>query len=57
MRIYDARGRQVAVLVDDFYQAGVHEVIWDAPLQSSGLYFCRLLTSIGGKTAKLLLVK
>ena len=32
-------GQQVAMLVDDFQEAGYHRVVWDASRQASGLYF------------------
>jgi len=32
-------GQQVALLVDDFQEAGYHRVVWDAGRQASGLYF------------------
>ncbi len=39
--IYDVRGRKVAVLVDGYREAGMHEVIWNAANLSAGLYFVR----------------
>lgn len=47
--IYDAQGRQLAVLLDQVLSAGRHEVVWDGRSEdgdpvSSGVYFARLQT-------------
>ncbi len=39
VRVYDVLGRQAALLTDEFYLAGIHEVTWQPSVQSSGLYF------------------
>ncbi len=57
LAVYDVSGREVARLVDGFYPAGTHQVLWDASMMASGVYFARLETGAEIKTEKLLLVK
>lgn len=52
LRVYDVRGREVAVLLDGPVKSGsARHVVWDASVRgrplSSGVYFCRL--ACGGK--------
>ena len=42
LTVYDAIGRQVAVLAEGQYAAGRHTAQWNAAGRSSGVYFCRL---------------
>ena len=42
LAVYDALGREIAVLVQDEQQPGSHIVRWNASSVSSGVYFCRL---------------
>jgi len=44
LRVYDAIGREVAVLVDDDVAAGTHTVSWDARNVASGVDVYRLTT-------------
>lgn len=39
LTVYDLLGREVAVLVEDFFLAGVYEVVWQPRSQASGVYF------------------
>ncbi len=48
LAVYDLLGREVALLMDGVYGAGVYPVRWDASSRPSGVYFCRL--SAGGRT-------
>ena len=52
VRVYDARGRLVSVLVDEVQSAGEHTVTWKGDARSdplpSGVYFLRL--DQGGQT-------
>ncbi len=57
LRVYDIIGRVVAVLADDVYESGRHEVAFDASRLSSGMYFYTLTTSANSITKRLLLVK
>ena len=44
LEIFDLLGQSVAVLADNFYQPGNHEIIWNASGLSSGIYFVRMLS-------------
>ena len=63
LAVYDITGREVSTLVNGFESAGVHSVIWDAEVFSSGIYFVRLEVLPGAGTrqhemvGKMLLVK
>ncbi len=57
LAIYDIAGREVAVLTEGFYPAGVHQAVWDASGVASGVYFARLEAGSEINTVKLLLVK
>lgn len=57
LRIFDAAGRQVAVLAESPLSPGEHAVRWNADSLPSGIYFYRL-TSAGRTQARpMLLVK
>jgi hypothetical protein len=62
LAVYDALGREVAVLVDGFMQAGNHEVRWNGrdsngnPV-SSGVYLYRLEAGGKAETKKMMLVR
>ena len=60
--IYDARGEEVARLVDESLAAGAHTVDWDGrdafgASMPSGTYFCRLTTPWGVETRKMSLLR
>ncbi len=60
--IYDARGMEVARLVDESLAAGAHTVDWDGEdtcgtSMPSGTYFCRLTTPWGFETRKMSLLR
>ncbi len=40
--IYNLLGQEVAVLVSGLQSPGIHEVVWHAERQPSGVYYCRL---------------
>ena len=42
LTVFDVIGRRVAVLTDQVYQSGVHELVWDASGHASGVYFYRM---------------
>lgn len=46
--IYDVSGRQVALLGNQNYASGKHQVTWDASAYPSGLYYCHI--TIGDET-------
>jgi hypothetical protein len=41
IEVYDLLGRLVATLSNDLYQAGAHQVVWDARTSASGVYLIR----------------
>ena len=55
--VYNISGRMVALPVNAEYNAGWHEVIWDASGLPSGLYFACLTYKKKTQTAKMLLVR
>ncbi|RPI13996.1 MAG: T9SS C-terminal target domain-containing protein [Ignavibacteriae bacterium] len=55
--IYDALGREVAVLVNQKQNAGTYEVIWNAAEISSGIYYYTLTAGEFKDTKKLVLIK
>ncbi|MFP8488581.1 invasin domain 3-containing protein [Gracilimonas sp. Q87] len=55
--VYDILGRKVTQLIDQNYQAGFHEVNWNAGSLASGIYIYRLSTEGGVLTKKMTLVK
>ena len=57
IEIYDILGRQVETWLDDFREAGEHQIIWDASDLSSGLYFYRIQIGYYGQTNKMILLR
>ena len=65
LKIFDAAGREIAMLVDEEMDAGIHAVQWNASAYASGIYFYTLHTrqKEGGQagsfaeTKKMLLLK
>jgi hypothetical protein len=57
LKIYDALGKEVATLVDEFKPAGTYEVEFDANKLSSGVYFYKLTIDNFSSIKKLLLIK
>lgn len=62
LRVYDARGRAVATLVDETLTAGHHEVVWDGRDASgravaSGVYFARMQAEGFASTQKMLMAQ
>lgn len=55
--VYDAQGREVAVLVNQELQPGTYSYKWEASSLPSGVYFYRLLTNSFSDTKKMLLIK
>lgn len=55
--IYDILGREIAVLVEETLNAGVHEVRFDGSSLPSGTYFCRMVANGFAKTTKMILLK
>ncbi len=57
LKIYDARGREVAVLLARHLGAGAHSVHWNALGQPSGTYFCRLVSDDWSGEIRLVLLR
>jgi hypothetical protein len=57
LRIFDAIGREVAVLVSKDLPAGYHAVQWDAANMPSGIYLYRLHAGSSVESKKLLLLR
>ena len=59
LKVYDMPERETDVLVEEFRQAGVHEIRWDGGRSGAGppIYFIRLAASEYRGTVKVLLVK
>lgn len=55
--VYDMLGREVKVLVDEYRNAGFHEINFDASSFASGAYFYKLVTPNFVEIKKMLLVK
>jgi len=62
LRVYDASGRVVRLLLEEDLEAGYHEILWDGRGQdgriaASGVYFARLSAGDRDVTHKLILVR
>jgi hypothetical protein len=61
LRVFDVLGREVATLVNGRMEAGAHSVTFNARNIASGVYFCRLEATGGGKsyvaTKKMMVLK
>lgn len=57
LTVFDALGREVAILVNGVKTAGTHQATFDAASLSSGVYIYQLKTQAGSITKKMLLVK
>ena len=55
--IYDVKGREIAVLTNENYLSGYHNLIWNADRQSSGLYFLTIHSNGITEIQKLMLLK
>jgi IgGFc binding protein len=57
MTVYDALGRKVATLVDQYMQPGTYAVTWDASTHPSGLYYYRLESGAWTRSSMMILRK
>ena len=55
--IYNVSGQKVDTLVNDFMDAGMHSVNWDASGFSNGVYFYTVKSGDFTKTMKMTLLK
>ncbi len=57
IKVYDAVGQQVAVLVNNFVPAGNYQLSWDASSFTSGIYFYSMQADNFVQTKKMILLK
>ena len=57
LKLFDVLGREIAVLVDELQDAGLHGVTLQSADFSTGVYFYRLQTGLFSETKKLLFLK
>lgn len=57
VEVFDISGRQVAVLANSTYQAGTHNIRFDASGLASGVYIIRALSGSNVSTQKVTLIK
>ncbi len=57
LEIFDLLGRNIDTLVDGEMSEGYHSVLWNAARFPSGIYYCRLMTSLGTQVRKMILVR
>jgi flagellar hook assembly protein FlgD len=62
LEVINLLGQRVSTLVDEFQQAGRHEVIWNGKDNSgsdvaSGVYFYKITTASSSASKKMILVK
>jgi hypothetical protein len=57
LSIFDLLGREVAVLVNEKKEAGMHTVQWDASTFSSGIYLYKLTANQFTETKKMILTR
>jgi hypothetical protein len=57
LRVYDILGKEVAILANEFKQAGTHNLNFDATGLPSGIYFYTLATNNFIVTKKMMLLK
>lgn len=57
LKVFDATGREVATLIEDWKEPGRHTVEWDAAGWPSGVYFSRLSTAGSEQSRRLVLVR
>ena len=57
LKVFNLLGQQVATLVNNFQQSGIHEVNFDASRFSSGVYFYKLEAGNYSDIKKMILIK
>jgi hypothetical protein len=55
--VFNVRGQQVDVLANQVFGAGIHQVLWDARDQSSGIYFVVMQSDDFSDLRKMILIK
>jgi hypothetical protein len=57
LKVYDILGREVRTVIDEFEEAGYHQVTLDASNLATGVYFYRLTAGVFTDAKRLLVVK
>lgn len=57
LKVYDVLGNEIAVLVDEFKQAGIYEIDFDASGLSSGVYYYQLRAGDFTEAKKMILLR
>lgn len=57
LEVYDVLGQQITILFSGHIEAGNHMVIWHPTGIASGIYFCRMESSVFNKTIKMILIQ
>ncbi len=57
VKVYNLLGEEVATLVNDSREAGIHSVTWNAGQQASGVYLLQMRSGTYSQTRKLMLMK
>lgn len=57
LKVYDLLGNEVVTLIDDWMDAGYHEIEFNASTLSSGIYFYQLTTPDFFQTRKMQIIK
>jgi hypothetical protein len=55
--VYDIKGREVEILVNQQLNPGAYEIDWDASNYPSGVYYYKLITGEYAETKKMILIK
>ena len=55
--VYDVNGRMVSELMNEVKAANTYNVVWNANLNASGVYFVRLTAGSAVHTQKVMLIK
>ena len=55
--VFDVRGKEAEVLVNETLQAGTYQTEWDASAYPSGVYFYKIQTGDFSETKKMMLVR
>ena len=57
LQAHDTKGRVIAEIYQGYYQAGQHQISWDAQTFQSGLYFLRLQSGNDASVKKVIMIK
>jgi flagellar hook assembly protein FlgD len=57
IKVYNSLGQEVAALLNEEQQAGLHEINWNASNMPSGIYFYRITAGDFSETKKMILIK